>query len=201
MIKPTKTSDKKGRNRNFDHTHRTLIEAAVSLISRSGVDAVSVSALARATQINRSTIYYHFENREALIAAVRDWSSDELARGFNSDVSLSTGIEHISSFVLNNPEIIKLWIEDYISTGDIRDRYPLWDSLVANIAQESNEKETEQACDAEVYCTLMLTAAFIAPLVFKNSVCPNESLERIAERFTLEQQRILTGTRPRQTSD
>jgi AcrR family transcriptional regulator len=186
----TQAIGNKRRNRNYEDTHRVLIEKAVELISEQGADAVSVSALARATRINRSTVYYHFDSREALIAAVRKWSSDQLAKGINLDASRRAGIEHISSFVLNNPEIIKLWIDDYIAAGDIRQRYPQWDSLVAHISQ-AFRLAPDQECDAEVYCVLMLTSAFIGPRVFKNSVRPQESVERIVERFAMEQQRML----------
>ena len=190
ITKGTKVSDK-GRNRNFDHTHRVLIEAAIALIVEFGVDSISVSALARVSDINRSTIYYHFENREALVTAVRKWSSDELAKGINPNASLPSGIEQVSNFVLGNPQIMKLWIDDYISTGDIRERYPQWDSLVASVAQAFAADQRERVCHAEVYCALMLTAAFIAPRVFKNSICPDESLERIIKRFAAEQERML----------
>jgi AcrR family transcriptional regulator len=186
----TQAFENKRRNRNYEDTHRVLIEKAVELISELGADAVSVSALARATRINRSTVYYHFDSREALIAAVRKWSSAQLAKGINLDASRRAGIEHISSFVLNNPEIIKLWIDDYIAAGDIRQRYPQWDSLVAHITQ-AFRLAPDQECDAEVYCVLMLTSAFIGPRVFKNSVRPQESVERIVERFAMEQQRML----------
>lgn len=179
------------RNRNFEDTHRLLIEKAVELISELGADAVSVSALARATRINRSTVYYHFDSREALITAVRKWSSEQLAKGVSPDASDRAGIDHISSFVLRNPEIIKLWIDDYIAAGDIRQRYPQWDNLVTHITQAFAESAPDEECDAEVYCALMLTSAFIAPRVFKNSVRPQESLERIVERFEHEQRRMM----------
>jgi AcrR family transcriptional regulator len=186
------TLEPKRRNRNFEDTHRLLIEKAVELISESGAEAVSVSALARATRINRSTVYYHFDSRDALIAAVRKWSSEELAKGVSPDAARRVGIDHISSFVLRNPEIIKLWIDDYIAPGDIRQRYPQWDSLVAQIAESFAESAPDDdPCDAEVYCVLMLTSAFIAPRVFKNSVHPQESLERIVERFSREQHRMI----------
>lgn len=191
MTKLDASGPKKRRNRNFDDTHRVLIEKAVELISESGADAVSVSALARATRINRSTVYYHFDSREALIAAVRNWSSEQLAKGVIPDASHRASIGHIPSFVLRNPEIIKLWIDEYIAGGDIRERYPQWDSLVTHIAEAFAEAAPDEACDAEVYCALMLTSAFIAPRVFKNSVRPHESLDRIVERFTREQQRML----------
>jgi hypothetical protein len=93
--------------------------------------------------------------------------------------------------VLRNPEIIKLWIDDYIAAGDIRQRYPQWDNLVTHIARSFAEAAPEEECDAEVYCALMLTSAFIAPRVFKNSVRPQESLERIVERFTHEHRRMM----------
>jgi AcrR family transcriptional regulator len=181
----------KRRNRNYDDTHRVLIEKAVELISELGADAVSVSALARATRINRSTVYYHFDSREALIMAVRKWSSEQLAKGVSPDASQQNGIDHISSFVLRNPEIIKLWIDDYIAAGDIRQRYPQWDSLVTHVARSFAETAPDEECDAEVYCALMLTSAFIAPRVFKNSIRPQESLERIVERFAHEQRRMI----------
>ena len=47
-----------------------MIETAVRLISETGPDALSIAALARAMGINRTTVYYHFEHREALIGAV-----------------------------------------------------------------------------------------------------------------------------------
>ncbi len=197
----------KRRNRNYDDTHRVLIGKAVELISESGADAVSVSALARATRINRSTVYYHFDSREALIAAVRQWSSAELAKGVSLGMASAARIDHITSFVLRNPEIIKLWIDDFIATGDIRERFPQWDTLVARLGEAFAKAPADAAansapdgtlnaagdgeCDVEVYCLLLLTGAFIAPRVFKNSVKPGESLERIIQRFTREQQRIL----------
>ena len=51
--------------------HQMLIELAVGLIADRGIDALSLSALARAAGVNRTTIYYHFTDRDALVAAVR----------------------------------------------------------------------------------------------------------------------------------
>jgi len=188
---PEEAKGPERRNQNYEVTHKILIRKAVDLISEKGVDAVSVAGLARATGINRSTIYYHFGDRDALIAAVRKWSSEELAKGVNPDVLSRAGVDHISNFVLHNSEVIKLWIDDYIAVGDIRECYPQWDSLVANVAQPFSDFAPDEVCDAEVYCVRMLTSAFIAPRVFKNSVCPHESMERIAERFTQEEYRMM----------
>ena len=76
----TRTANRK-RNRGFEETHQVLIETAVRLLSDKGVEALSVSALAREAGLNRTTVYYHFPNREAMLRAVKDWSTQQLARG------------------------------------------------------------------------------------------------------------------------
>jgi AcrR family transcriptional regulator len=175
------------RNKGFEESHREMIETAVRLISEKGVDALSIAALARAMGINRTTVYYHFESREALIHAVKAWSSAQLAKAFGSGAPQQERIDYISRFVLDNPELIKLWIEDFISVGDIRSRYPHWDALVKGIKTGASD----ETVDAEVYCVILLTSAFIGPRVFKNSVCPEADTDTVVHRFRHEHQRLL----------
>jgi AcrR family transcriptional regulator len=177
------------RNKGFDATHQTIIAATVRLISEKGVEALSIAAVARAAGIDRTTLYYHFADREALLATAKEWSSEQLTRGFIPTAPRAERTAHIARFVLENPELIKLWIEDFVSPGDIRARYPQWDALVDGMA--ANLAHQGEAIDVEVYCTIMLTAAFIAPHVYKNSVRPDLSIETIIERFTREQARVL----------
>jgi AcrR family transcriptional regulator len=179
------------RNQNYTETHQLLIETAVRLISECGVEALSLVELARVMKMNRSTVYYHFKNREALIAAVKKWSSDELTKGRDVDLPRSQRIDHINRFVLENPDVIKLFIDDFISVGDIRQRYPQWEDLVRGMSSVLRRNFPGQETDPEVYCVLMLTAAFIAPRVFKNSVRPDASIDTIVARFGKEQERML----------
>lgn len=174
------------RNRAYSVTHQELIEGAVRLISEKGVEALSVSGLARALKINRTTVYYHFASREALLEAVRLWSAEQLASGFAPAENQSERIDFIARFVIENPDLIKLWIEEFVSPGDIRDRYPRWDALVAGIADSLGP-----SVDAEVYCTLLLAGAIIGPRVFSHSVRPDLDEAAIVERFRVEQQRML----------
>lgn len=177
------------RNRGFKDTHREMIETAVRLISQKGVEALSVSALAREMGIDRTTVYYHFETREAMITAVKAWSSEQLAAAFRPIASRAERIDYISRFVLENPELLKLWIEDFVSPGDIRDSYPQWDALVKGVAGLAAAHDAD--ADAEVACVMLLAAAILGPRVFKNRVRPRASLEQVIERFRKELQRIL----------
>jgi AcrR family transcriptional regulator len=179
------------RNKAFEETHQEMIETAVRLISETGVEALSVSALARAMNVNRTTVYYHFESREALIAAVKAWSSEQLARAFLPITGQEERIDHITRFVLEQPELIKLWIEDFVSAGDIHDSYPHWDALVNGARESLAAEDPDHPGDAEVFCIMLLTSAIVGPRVFRNRVAPTQDAESIVARFRTETQRLL----------
>lgn len=186
---PPRTRDK--RNKSYDASHRALIEASVRLISDKGVEALSVAGLAREVGMNRATVYYHFADREALLEAVSAWSSEQLTRGFASPESQEERIDFVGRFVLENPDLIKLWIEQFIAPGNIRDRYPEWDSFIAASKAAPPQASDGEAIDLEVYCTFLLAGAIIGPRVFRNSVHPELSDEEVIRRFRAEQQRML----------
>jgi AcrR family transcriptional regulator len=178
------------RYRSFEETHQEVIETAVRLISQKGAEALSMAAVARAMGLNRTTVYYHFESREALIAAVKVWSAEQLAKAFEPFAPLTERIDYITRFVLENPELIKLWIEDFLSPGDVRERYPHWDALVEGIRQTVGGDD-EAAADAEVYSVILMAGATIGPRIFKNSVHPEADTETIVRRFRHEWLRFL----------
>lgn len=183
------------RNKGFEETHQDMIATAARLISEKGVDALSISAIARAMGINRTTVYYHFESREALIAAVKSWSADQLAKAFQPYASLPERIDYITRFVLEQPELIKLWIDDFMSVGDVRERYPYWDKLVEGFRVSLAGDEAHEAGDAEVFAVILMTASTVGPRVFKNSVQPGEDTETVVRRFRDEWLRLLKAAR------
>lgn len=189
MLK-TRTATRK-RNRGFEETHQSLIETAVRLLSERGVDSLSVSALAREAGLNRTTVYYHFPSREAMLRAVKDWSTQQLTRGMDMNAPQLDRASGITRFVLENPTLIKLWIDDFISPGDVRERYPRWDELIAGLQQTFLAKHADQGVDAEVYAVMMLASAIIGPRIFQQSVTPKATTEEISRRFLAEHTRQL----------
>jgi len=179
------------RNKGFEETHQELIETAVRLISESGTDALSITALAKAMGINRTTVYYHFDSREALLHAVSNWATEQLAKGMDLNLSRPERIGLISRFALDNPELIKLWIDDFVSGSDIRDSYSCWDALVEPTRRKLAEENPGEEIDAEIYCVMLLAASIIGPRVYRNSVNPEASTDEIVTRFVREHQRVL----------
>lgn len=190
-MQKARTASRK-RNRGFEETHQALIETAVRLLSEKGVEALSVSALAREVGLNRTTVYYHFPNREAMLGAVKEWSTQQLVRGMDVDAPQLDRMAHVTRFVLENPQLIKLWIDDFIAPGDIRERYPRWDEFVSGLSRSFAERHPDKAFDAEVYAVMMLTSAIIGPRVFQNSVGASADSAEIARRFMAEQTRQLS---------
>ncbi len=192
MTSATSNSPAQGRLKCFDDTHQEMIETAVRLISEKGIDSLSIAALAREMNIHRTTVYYHFDNREALLNAVKIWSSEQLAKAFTLKIPQEERIDYITRFVLENPELIKLWIEGLISVGDIRNSYPHWDALVEGMKAHFGADTPGEVMDVEVYCVNMLTSAIIGPRVFKNSVCPDADIDIVIEHFREERKHSLS---------
>jgi len=181
----------KRRYRSFDETHRELINSAVSLIAQKGVDALSIAALAREMGIERTTVYYHFRSRDSLIEEVKSWANNQIADAFRPDKPRDERIEQVFRFVLENPELIKMWIDDFLSQGDIRQRYPRWDDLVEGFRDYLRGTKYEDSVDPEVVCINLLTSAFISPRVYKNSIRPDADIGEIVALFKAESLRML----------
>ncbi|GGC15069.1 TetR family transcriptional regulator [Novosphingobium endophyticum] len=183
----------KGRRRNkaFDETHAELIDIAVRLISQKGMNALSLTEVAREAGVNRTTVYYHFDSREALIDAVREWSSRQITTAFASVNSSVERIRYLARFVLEKPEVIAMWTEDFLAPGDIAERYPAWAGLVEGIGARLRGKPETAGIDPDVYGTLLLTWAMIGPRVYCNSVCPDLPIDEAVERITRSQLRML----------
>lgn len=181
------------RHKTFEATHQEMIETAVRLISEQGAGSLSIAAVARAMGIDRTTVYYHFEGRQDLLAAVKAWSSEQLAKAFPPEASQEERIDYTTRYVLENPELMKLWMDDFIAGADIRKSYPYWDQLVEGVRADATYDGGE-AVDAEVYCVNLLTSSIIGPRVFRNSVSTAEDTETIVKRFRDERLRVLRSS-------
>ncbi len=190
MMQKARNASRK-RNRGFEETHQALIATAVRLLSEKGIEALSVSALAREAGLNRTTIYYHFPDRDSMVRAVKDWSNQQLARGMETDAPQGERMAHIVNFVMDNPQLMTLWIDDFIAPGDIRDRYSRWDEFVAGLQRSLALSNPDGNFDAEVYAVMMLAGMIIGPRVFHNSIAPGSDKAAINARFMLEMRRQL----------
>ena len=57
---------------DFERTRRRILEAARRLMAERGPESLTVSAVAHAAELNRTTAYQHFRTRDDLVRAVTD---------------------------------------------------------------------------------------------------------------------------------
>lgn len=171
------------RNKGFEETHALLIDTAVRLMSDKGAEALSLSEVAREAGVNRTTVYYHFDSREALLAAVREWSAEQLAVAFAPSDTAESRMRFITRFVLDNPEVIALWTKEFLAPGKVAQRYPRWDALVEDLRAQFGSRKEAADIDTEAFATLLLTWVMIGPRVYRNSVRPDLSTEDSIDRL------------------
>lgn len=191
---PANKAASQPRNKGFQKSHQQIIEAAIRLISRNGMKALSIAELARELNVNRTTIYYHFKDRDQLIAEVKHWASGEISVGMDLNLTQNERIDRIVRFVLENEELIKLWLDDFISSDNIYKSYPLWDTLVSGVREifaNAPESSGLRRTDPEIYCLNMLISVVLTPRIYKNSINPSADVETVVQRFREERLRTL----------
>ncbi len=189
MDRETASKARNTRNQRYRKSHVEMIETAVRLIADKGVEALTLAGLASELQINRSTIYYHFDSRESLVQEVKGWAAEQLSRGLDIQVSRKDRIDYITRFVLENPALINLWIEELVTGNEIERSYPVWQQFVESVDRAVNKSET--SLDAEIFCLGLLVSAIITPHVFKRCIRPDQDIDQLVVRFRQERLRTL----------
>ncbi|WP_035967861.1 TetR/AcrR family transcriptional regulator [Bradyrhizobium sp. YR681] len=83
------TAERKGRER-AEREHR-IVAAARVIAEREGWDAVTIRRLAEEIEYSQPVLYSHFENRDAIVAAVAVEGFKELTVGLRQAASGSSG--------------------------------------------------------------------------------------------------------------
>ncbi|GAB4199998.1 MAG: TetR/AcrR family transcriptional regulator [Sandaracinaceae bacterium] len=100
----------------------SLVEEAVRVIAREGLDAFSLREVARRVGVSANAAYRHFEDKDALLAAVAAHAFDRLAREMRQAIGAVTtrgagprAIAHLRAtgrayvtFALAEPELFRL---------------------------------------------------------------------------------------------
>ncbi len=99
-------------------TQDAIVEAAVEVFSRQGVDRTSVEDLLTAANVSRRTFYKYFDSKEAVLAALYEamtTSLVELVEGAPEATSLEhvmLGIDAYLDFHLANQRLLQILVEE-----------------------------------------------------------------------------------------
>jgi TetR/AcrR family transcriptional repressor of bet genes len=95
-----------------------LIQATLRLISKKGVRAATVRAIAEEANVTQGLIRHHFSNKEELISAAYDYYMQQMNKTIfeAAELEAASARERLAKFVISslspsagNPEAIALW--------------------------------------------------------------------------------------------
>ncbi|MGB0958696.1 MAG: TetR/AcrR family transcriptional regulator [Halocynthiibacter sp.] len=112
------------------------LQAAFDLFKRKGIDAVKVMPLAKALGMSRSSFYWHFSDRDALLTAlIKRWENKNTG---NLITQTEAFAESIAEAMLN---VFDCWLDEALFDADL-------DLAIRNWAQnDPNLKSRVQAAD------------------------------------------------------
>jgi len=176
------------RNRNYEETHRQLVERAVGLIGRDGVDSLTVASL---------------DSREALLSAAKAWFGARLGEMMVAPGDSQVWLEKAVQFSLLNPELMHEWVMDLVNHPPIHNNFPRWDELVELASRSPQVTRHEDgkggptvsgAHDAEVWATVLLASVVMAPRLFRVAVRPDQEIELVSRHYAQLLRRMLQST-------
>jgi AcrR family transcriptional regulator len=201
------------RKRDPKGTREAILEAAGEVLAQDGKEGVSVAQVAQRAGVNRGTAYQHFQTRNQLIEATAAWVSDKLYRAVFGDpaiartqavesVNVETTTEHLAEFAMENPEIVRVWLFEVLSSRR-PSKDPFWQQYASNLERFARTKLAQPGIDSEVVSVLMLAGAMLWPVWARSHTRSAKERRQMAKRFTRELLRLcLHGTlRPDKYAD
>src|SRR5262245_30771963 len=153
-----------------------------------GPESLTVSAVAHAAGINRTTAYQHFRTRDDLVRAVTDELIEEVGAFLGTRRPLIEHIDSIIEYFFEHPEFARLAIY-----------WLLADSPIPGAGLEQFLNETRQLvadrghgdADPEMLAHLMTGAAVLWPLSVRIELEDADARRAATARFTRELKRLL----------
>jgi AcrR family transcriptional regulator len=103
------------REREREETRTKILDAARELFANEGVDSVTMRRIAEKIEYSPTAIYFHFKDKESLLAELCDFDFRAFAHGFNEIAKIADPVERLRmagtayvEFGLNNPSHYRL---------------------------------------------------------------------------------------------
>lgn len=190
----------KRRARDPEATRADILEAALTLLSQGGPEALSLSAVAVKAGVNRGTAYQHFQTREKLVAETLEEVSDRMFRAVFGDpeslgerdvekVDMVETTARLAGFAMENPDLCRIWFLQMLSLPDpSADRF--WREYVGSIGRFAQTPLAKKGIDVEVMSVIFLAGNFLWPVWARSHSQNEQERGALADRFTREVLRL-----------
>ena len=174
---------------DFERTRRRILDAARRLMADRGPESLTVSAVARAADLNRTTAYQHFRTRDDLVRAMTDEVFAEVVRLIAEPRPLPERIDFLAQHFLEHPEIARLALHLMLSESPFP-REAL-ESAVAEVRKIIAGPGGQDDVDPEMLLHVLMAVAILWPLHARIEFENADAARRATQRLTRELKRLL----------
>lgn len=156
---------------------KTIVSAAVRLLERGGVEAITMREVAKVAGTTTPTLYERFTDREALLEAVTNVYRDELTARLDPRDSLEQLGRKFLQFCFEKPNAIDLLIDRMALNLENSKKGPIYDMVRINLVKLSgfSPKAAEEITLATT--STMAGAAMMISRLGRSSRAANELQE------------------------
>src|SRR5262245_39827740 len=150
------------RRQDYARTRRRLLDAARRLMADRGPDGLTVSAVAHAAELNRTTAYQHFRTRDELVEAVSEELIEELVSLLSDPRPLPERIDFLAQHFVEHPELARFTLHLMLSESP----FPraAWERAEAEVRKISEGPGGRSGVDPEMLLHVLMAGAVLWPL-------------------------------------
>jgi AcrR family transcriptional regulator len=179
------------RSSSFADTMTEMVVTAFQLVARQGGRLPTIAVLAHAMRMNRTNAYYYLSSQSALLMAMNAWTVGRLIECLTLPALAPECVGGFVGFVLEQPDAIRLLLQDLLAPAGVRDDLLLWPQLVDAMRQALAMAYPGQSADAEVHVAWLLAGAVTGPRLLQIHSLRDKTRHRIVERFSAEAHRLI----------
>jgi AcrR family transcriptional regulator len=180
---------RRARRSDFQETRARIVAAARGLMGERGPESLTVSAVAHAAGINRTTAYQHFRTRDELVRAVTEELIQEVGAYLATQRPIVEHIDEIAAYFFEHPELARLSLHWLLSESPIpRAGMALFHQETRRLAEDGGARGDT---DAEMLGHLMMSVAVLWPLSARAEFDDADSRRTATARLARELKRVL----------
>ncbi|MGB0621910.1 MAG: TetR/AcrR family transcriptional regulator [Myxococcota bacterium] len=200
-----------GRHLEGAQTRERILEAAAALIGAQGYAATSIAQISRASGAKPASIYWAFESKEALLAAVMERAADRFFEALPDgplDDDPWAALAALSSYFEGGPEFLRLMLvlslerrdgDPAVLAAARRVRTTAAESLAvayrAALSTEAAKTENAIADELARFSLMLLDGAFIASQIEPDTTNLKRTFQLIATSVRATGERLLADAR------
>ncbi len=180
---------RRARRSDFLRTRERIVAAARREIGERGPESLTVSAVAHAAGINRTTAYQHFRTRDELVRAVSEELRTELRSYLATQRPMFEHMDAITGYFLEHPELARLALYWLLADSPIpRAESDLFRQEMRVAVEEEGSRSD---ADAEMFGHLMMSVWVLWPLSVRIQFEDADARRSATARLARELKRLL----------